>query len=65
MSGDARIGTSYPGIPAELIAEDYRQLFGTASARADSQMNRDIPLAQECPGLKNFLSGSFMQIPEG
>jgi hypothetical protein len=61
LSGDQRVGSSYAWMPGEMIAEDYRQLFGTASAQADSQMNRDIPLAKDVPGLRTFLSGAFMQ----
>ncbi len=61
LTGDARVGSSYAWMPGEMIAEDYRQLFGTASAQADSQMNRDIPLAKNVAGLKTFLSSTFMQ----
>jgi len=61
LSGDTRVGSAYPWMPGELIAEDYRQLFGTPTAQADTQMNRDIPTATEVPGLRSFLSGPFMQ----
>lgn len=63
LQGDARIGTSYSWDPREMIAEDYRQVFGTASARAVVQMNRDIPLAKDVPGLAAFLSTTFTQPP--
>jgi hypothetical protein len=46
-----------------MIAEDYRQLFGTASARAVTQMNRDIPDAKDVPGLEVFLAGAFTAPP--
>ena len=61
LEGDPRIGSTYPWRVGEMIAEDYRQLFGTVSARADAQLNRDIPLAKDVPGLAAFLSGAFMQ----
>ncbi|HET7128745.1 MAG TPA: Ig-like domain-containing protein [Gaiellaceae bacterium] len=59
LAGDPRVGTSYAWSLREMIAEDYRQLFGTPSARAVTQMNRDIPNAKDVPGLAAFLSGSF------
>jgi hypothetical protein len=61
LGDDARVGTAYAWRAGEMIAEDYRQLFGTASAQADSQMNRDIPPAKDVPGLKAFLSSTYMQ----
>jgi len=61
LYGDPRIGSSYAWDPNEMIAEDYRELFGTAGARADSQINAAIPLARDVPGLASFLSGAFMQ----
>src|SRR5438034_7804117 len=33
LLGDPRVGTSYAWSPREMIAEDYRQLFGTPSAQ--------------------------------
>ena len=59
LVGDPRVGTSYAWNAREMIAEDYRQLFGTPSARAVTQMNRDIPDAKDVPGLAAFLSGAF------
>jgi hypothetical protein len=59
--GDARIGTSMAWDPAEMIAEDYRQLFGSSTAAAATQMNPDIPRADQVPGLKDFLYGTFTQ----
>jgi hypothetical protein len=59
LAGDPRVGTSYAWSPREMIAEDYRQLFGTPSARVVTQTNRDIPDAKDVPGLAAFLSGAF------
>lgn len=61
LTGDPRIGTSSSWNPKEMIAEDYRQLFGTPNAAEGSQDNGDIPRAGEVPGLREFLSGPFMQ----
>jgi SdrD B-like domain len=61
LAGDPRIGTSSKWSPMEMIAEDYRQLFGTAAAAAGAQDNGEIPRASEVPGLSEFLSGPFMQ----
>lgn len=59
--GDARINSSYAWRPGEMIAEDYRELFGSATAQADTQINPDIPLAKDVAGLRSFLSTTFMQ----
>ena len=50
LLGDPRLGTSYAWDPRELIAEDYRQLFGSPNAQLGGQINRDVPLAKESPG---------------
>ena len=63
LAGDPRIGRSSSWSPREMIAEDYRQLFGTPNAAAGSQDNGEIPRASEVPGLREFLSGPFMQPP--
>ena len=63
LAGDPRVGTSYAWNTREMIAEDYRQLFGTPSARAATQMNRDIPDAKDIPGLATFLGGAFTSSP--
>jgi len=63
LYGDPRIGTSYAWDPDEMIAEDYRELFGDANAQAASQMNRDIPSASQVPGLKDFFSTTFLRPP--
>jgi hypothetical protein len=62
---DLRVGTSYSWDPREMIAEDYRQLFGTPSAQALTQMNRDIPAAKDVVGLKDFLAATFTTPPTG
>jgi Big-like domain-containing protein/SdrD B-like protein len=64
LVGDARIDSSYSWSAKEMIAEDYRQLFGTASARASTQLNRDVPPAADVVGLEAFLRTAFQQSPE-
>lgn len=61
LAGDSRIGTSSSWNPKEMIAEDYRQLFGTATAAMGPQDNTEIPRAGEVPGLREFLLGPFIE----
>jgi hypothetical protein len=63
LLGDSRVGSSYAWNVREMVAEDYRQLFGTPSARSASQMNREIPPASEVPGLRTFLASTFPAPP--
>ena len=46
-----------------MIAEDYRQLFGSANARSGGQVNTLIPLASDVPGLREFLARAFSTPP--
>lgn len=57
---DPRLGTSHAWNSGEMIAEDYRQLFGSPTAAKLGQENQDIPAAKDVPGLKEYLSGDFM-----
>jgi hypothetical protein len=61
--GDPRLGTSHAWTPRELIAEDYRQLFGSPNAQAAPQENTDLPPAAAVPWLKTFLATTFQQPP--
>lgn len=65
LTGDARLGTNVYWDPREIIAEDYRQLFGSATARAHAQANQDIPPAAQVAGLQEFLSTTYMTSPTG
>ncbi|MES2970997.1 MAG: fibronectin type III domain-containing protein [Patescibacteria group bacterium] len=60
LTGDPRLGSSHAWSMLETIAEDYRQLFGSANAATGEQENREIPLAKDVPGLREYLSGEFM-----
>lgn len=57
---DDRLGTSHAWSPGEMIAEDFRQLFGSDSAREPRQENTDIAPAATVEGLADWLSGRFM-----
>jgi hypothetical protein len=65
LADDSRVGSSYEWSPRELIAEDYRQLFGSANARQQAQMNPYIPPAAQVTGLGDYLSGAFRSAPAG
>lgn len=57
---DPRLATTHAWLPGELIAEDFRTLFGSPAARAYPHENDDIPPADEVEGLAAWLSGAFM-----
>lgn len=61
LAGDPRMGTSYGWSRDEIIAEDYRLLFGSAAAvaQAPSHMNNDIAEPGDVPGLRDYLLGPF------
>lgn len=61
LNGDARVGSTYGWDPGEMIAEDYRQLFGTATAATYAQINSEIPHPSQVPGLRDYLQGTFLQ----
>lgn len=63
LYGDSRINSDYTWSVHEMIAEDYRQLFGEPGAAARDQANRNIPRAADVPGLKEYLSTTFLQAP--
>jgi Bacterial Ig domain len=58
--GDSRLDTSYMWNRNEMLAEDYRLLFGTLTAQSGmTQMNYQIPDARQVIGLKDFLASSW------
>lgn len=65
VAGDARLGSSHAWTPAEMIAEDYRLLFGTPSAKAYPQENVDLPPADQVTGLVTYLRDTFTHPPAG
>lgn len=63
LTGDSRLGTNSAWDVKEMIAEDYRQLFGTPNAVLRPQANSEIPIPSQVPGLKEYLMGDFMNKP--
>lgn len=61
LASDSRAGSGpYMWQPAEIIAEDYRLLFGTQAAQSQTaQMNYLLPDARAIPGLKDFLATAW------
>ncbi len=59
LAGDSRVNSTYSWNVKEMIAEDYRELFGSTSAQSGSQMNGEIPKAADVPGLADYLSTAF------
>jgi hypothetical protein len=59
LLGDDRLDTSHAWSRREIIAEDYRQLFGSPQARQAPQENRDIPRAADVPDLREYLRDAF------
>jgi hypothetical protein len=65
VAGDSRLCSSKAWDPREMIAEDYRQLFGSATAASYPQANTDLPPAGQVAGLKDFLQFTFTQPTSG
>jgi len=63
LEGDARVNSSYAWNARELVAEDYRQLLGSPTAREAAQTNRELAPASEVPGLLEFLRDTFTTSP--
>ncbi len=61
LLGDPRLNSSYEWRDTEIFAEDYRQLLASLEAwqEVPSQLNRQIPLASDVPGLQAFLCTAF------
>lgn len=56
LLGDSRLGSTMCWRTDEIIAEDYRTLFGSGEALTLGQCNKSIPKAVDVPGLKDFLA---------
>lgn len=61
LEGDPRLGSDVYWQPRELVAEDYRQLFGTPNAASRPQANTAIPRAADVPGLREWMRDTFTQ----
>ena len=58
LAGNPNLDSSYAWDRNEIIAEDFRLLFGSEDAisQRPTHLNRDIPDPRDVPGLKTFLS---------
>jgi hypothetical protein len=61
IDGDPRIDTSYAWSRGEIIADDYRMLFGSPAAVAEwpKHLNQDLPDPRDVSGLKQFLATTW------
>ena len=60
LSGDARLDSTYLWDRKELIADDYRLLFGSAAAvGGGAHLNRDLTDPRQVSGLKDFLARAW------
>ena len=61
IAGDPRLNTTYEWTDREIIADDYRLLFGSDLAISERpHLNTDIPDPRNVPGLKQFFQTTWM-----
>ena len=65
LAGNPNLNSSWMWNQDEIFAEDYRELFGSPAGQAAPQMNTQIPLASQVPGLESFLASTYQQPPAG
>jgi hypothetical protein len=55
LSGDSRVDSSYNWSAVEMAADDYRRLFGSATAQSELKfINSEVPDSQAVAGLADF-----------
>jgi hypothetical protein len=61
LATDSRTGTTYTWQVGEIIADDYRLLFGDSAAISErpTHMNTDIPDPRNVPGLLSYLQNTW------
>jgi hypothetical protein len=61
LGGDSRLDSSYSWMRTEIIADDYRLLFGSslASSEGPQHLNTVIPDPRNQPGLKNWMLSTW------
>lgn len=61
LEGDPRLESDYSWSRREIIADDYRLLFGSASAisERDGHLNQQIPDPRNVAGLRTYLQDVF------
>jgi hypothetical protein len=58
LLNDPRVDTTYAWSKREMIADDYRVLFGTPTAVSQATyLNPDAPDPRTVPGLKDWFQG--------
>jgi hypothetical protein len=58
LLGDPRVDSTFNWSKLEMIADDYRLLFGTAAAQAEAAyVNPDVPDPRTVSGLRDFFLG--------
>ena len=58
LLNDPRVDSSDVWSKGEMIADDYRMLFGTPAAQSEmSYVNPDVPDPRTVSGLKDFFVG--------
>jgi hypothetical protein len=62
IANDPRLETNYQWSKREIIADDYRLLFGAdlAISERNQHLNTDIPDPRNVAGLKTFLQTTWM-----
>jgi hypothetical protein len=60
LAGDTRVDSTYNWNKSEMIADDYRMLFGTVTAQNQlGYINPDVPDPRTVAGLKDFFVNSW------
>jgi hypothetical protein len=61
LATDSRLDSSYVWMRSEIIADDYRLLFGSSLAKSERavHMNPDIPEPTDQPGLSDFFLNTW------
>ena len=61
LYGDPRLGTGYSWTVDEIIADDYRLLFGSSAAISErpTHLNPDIPDPRNVAGLRTFMGSTW------
>lgn len=61
LAGDSRLDSTYVWDKAEIIADDYRLLFGSSAAISErpAHLNSYIPVPSDVPGLRDFFLATW------
>jgi hypothetical protein len=60
IANNAKLNTSYNWMDYEMAADDYRRLFGTATAQSQlAYLNSAVPDSKQVAGLASFFLDSF------